>query len=90
MPFYTYVVTYNDSNYVGQDSHSNFRGFVNAWCDELLVNALNGFTSNLHKELKQKAHQGEFAPLPNRKKVWQKIIDLSGKKFVIYAIETKK
>lgn len=49
MLLYTYVVAYNDSNYVGQGSHSNFRGFVSAWCSEMPEDSLKGFNSNLKK-----------------------------------------
>lgn len=89
MPLYTYVVTYNDSNYVGQGSHSNFRGFVSAWCSEMPENALKGFNSSLKKQLSQKAYQGAFDPVQNRVNVWHKVMDLNGKPFSIHAIETK-
>lgn len=89
MPLYTYVVTYNDSSYVGQGRHSNFRGFINAWCDEMPVNALKGFNPALKKQLAQLACRGPFDLVPNRKNVWQKTIDLNGKEFSVYAIETK-
>jgi len=89
MPLYTYVVTYNDSNYVGQGSHSNFRGFISAWCNEIPDTALKGFNPSLKKQLVQKAYRGEFDPVPNRKNVWKKVIELNGRDFVIHAIETK-
>ena len=89
MPLYTYIVTYNDSNYVGQGSHSNFKGFTNAWCSEMPDNALKGFSSGLKKQLAKLAYRGGFDPVPNRKKVWQKTIDLNGKSFNVHAIETK-
>jgi hypothetical protein len=89
MPLYTYVVTYNNSIYVGQGSHSNFRGFIKAWCNEMPDNALSGFNSGLKKELMKKAYHGPFDPVPNRKNVWKKVIELKGNQFVIHAIETK-
>jgi len=89
MPLYTYVITYNDSNYVGQASHSNFRGFISAWCSELPVNALRGFDASLKNQLAKKAYSGDFNPVPNRKNVWHKVIDLNGKSFSIHAIETR-
>lgn len=90
MPLYTYVVTYNNSNYVGQGSHSNFRGFINAWCLDMPEHALKGFDTSLKKQLSKKANQEEFIQVPNRINVWHKIIDLNGKPFSIYAIETKR
>ena len=89
MPLYTYIVTYNDSNYVGQGNHSNFRGFINAWCSEMPDNALKGFNSSLKMELQKLAHHGAFDSVPNRKNVWHKSIELNGKNFSIHAIETK-
>jgi hypothetical protein len=89
MPLYTYVVTFNDSTYVGQGSHSNFRGFVNAWCSEMPVNALKGFDQGPKKQLSQKAYSGTFDPVANRKNVWHKEINLNGKIFNIHAIETR-
>ncbi|WP_194436596.1 hypothetical protein [Vibrio fluminensis] len=90
MPLYTYVVSYNDSRYVGQGSHSNFKGFVNAWCTDLPVNALRGLTPSLKKELGKLAFKGVFTSVPNRQNVWEKTIDLNGKLFHVYAIETRK
>lgn len=90
MPLYTYVVTYNDSNYVGQGSHSNFKGFINAWCTEMPVNALKDFNPNLKKQLQQQAYKGSFDPVPNRKNVWHKTIELNGRCLSIHAIETKQ
>ena len=89
MPLYTYVVTYNDSNYVGQGSHSNFCGSINAWFSEMPENALKGLNASLKKELALKAYQGDFVPVPNRKNVWHKVIELNGSPFSIHAIETK-
>ena len=89
MPLYTYVVTYNDSNYVGQGNYSNFRGFISAWCSEMPDTALKSFNASLKKQLTQKAYQGAFDPVPNRKNVWLKKIDLNGKPFTIHTIETK-
>jgi len=89
MPLYTYIVTYNDSSYIGQGSHSNYCGFISDWCTNLPNTALNGFNSNLKKELERVAYQGAFDPVPNRKNVWKKTIDLNGKPFIIYAVETK-
>ena len=89
MPLYTYIVTYDNSNYVGQESHSNFKGFVSAWCSEMPDNALNGFNASLKRQLSEKAYRGEFNSVPNRKNVWQKCIELNGKPFTIHAIETK-
>jgi hypothetical protein len=90
MPLYTYIVSFNNSTYVGQGRHSNFRGFVTAWCSEMPDNALNGFSASLKKQLAEKAYHGEFAPVPNRINVWKKVIDLGGKEFVIHAVETKQ
>ncbi len=90
MPLYTYIVTYNDSNYVAQGSHSNFRGFVNSWCSEMPINALKGFDAGIKKQLSQKAYSGAFDPVPNRKNVWHKIINLNGKPFSIHPVETKQ
>ncbi len=90
MPLYTYIVSYNNSNYVGQGNHSNFRGFINAWCNEMPNDALKGFNSSLKKQLVKKAYHGEFLPVPNRNNVWKKVIDLNGKEFVIHAVDTKK
>jgi len=90
MPLYTYIVTYNNSNYVGQGNHSNFRGFISTWCNEMPNDALKGFNSSLKKQLAEKAYHGEFLPVPNRNNVWKKVIDLNGKEFVIHAVDTKK
>jgi len=90
MPLYTYIVTYNNSNYVGQGSHSNFRGFTSDWSRDIPDNALTGFNSNLKKQLQKLSFQGEFNSVPNRINVWEKSIDLNGKVFKIHAIETKK
>jgi len=89
MPLYTYVVTFENSTYVGQASHSNFRGFVSAWCTEMPDTALAGFNSKFKKLLSSKAYQGEFSPIPNRKNVWRKTIDLEGKILEVVAVETK-
>jgi hypothetical protein len=74
---------------VGQGSHSNFRGFVNAWCTEMPINALKGFDAGVKKQLTNKAYAGAFDSVPNRKNVWYKAIDLNGKTFSIHAVETK-
>jgi len=89
MPLYTYVVTYNDSNYIGQGKHSNFKGFVNAWCTEMPNNALNGFNPSLKNKLEKLAYKGSFDPVPNRKNVWKKTLEIEGKRLSIHAIETK-
>jgi len=90
MPLYTYIVSFNNSTYVGQGRHSNFRGFVTAWCNELPVNALTGFSTSLKKELASKAYHGEFIEVSNRTNVWKKVIELDGREFVIHAVETKQ
>ena len=71
MPLYTYIVTYNDSNYVGQGSHSNFKGFTSAWCSDMPDGALKGFNASLKKQLSLKAYSSEFDAVPNRTKVWK-------------------
>lgn len=88
MPLYTYIITFNNSNYVSQGNHSNFRGFINSWCTDLPENALKGFDSNTKKTLTRKAYSVDFEPVPNRKNVWHKSIDLDGKNFSVHAIET--
>ncbi|EGR2186211.1 hypothetical protein DZF89_25590 [Vibrio parahaemolyticus] len=90
MPLCAYVISYNDSSYIGQGNHSNFQGFVNAWCTDLPVNTLKGLSPPLKKELTKLAYKGVFVPVPNRQNVWEKTIELNGKSFHIYAIDTRK
>lgn len=90
MPLYTYIVSFNNSTYVGQGRHSNFQGFITAWCSELPENALAGFSASLKKQLASKAYHGEFVAVPNRMNVWKKVVDLDGKEFVIHAVERRK
>ncbi len=88
MPLYTYVVAFKGQTYAAQSSHSNFRGFVTSWAS-LPQGALPALTPSLQKELVQKAYDGEFFPIENRKHVWRKAIDLNGSDFVVYAIQTQ-
>jgi hypothetical protein len=90
MPLYTYIVSFNNSTYVGQGRHSNFRGFVSSWTAEIPPNALKGLNQGLMKQLAATAYRGEFVAVPNRERVWTKVIDLDGSEFVIYAVETKR
>lgn len=89
MPLYTYVVTFNNSNYVGQGKYSNFKGFVSSWSAEMPNTALVGFSASLKKLLSEKVFTGEFREVVNRKGVWHKEIDLNGQRFSVHAIETK-
>lgn len=89
MPLYTYIVTFKGATYLAQDSKSNFRGFVSSWSSEIPKGALPGLTPALQAELSRKAYLGEFQPLPNRKHVWYKSIDLDGSPLTVYAVQTE-
>ncbi len=89
MPLYTYIVSFKGSNYVAQAKHSNFKGFVSSWTSELPPNAIKGLTTELKKELSQKAYRGDFDEVPNRKHVWKKTIDLGGEEFALIAVQTE-
>ena len=52
-------------------------------------NALPGLNTSTKKLLKSMAFCGEFLPVPNRKNVWKKVIELNGKNFEVVAVETK-
>jgi len=88
MPLYTYVVTYRGGAYVAQASHSNFKGFVSEWADEVPMDALPGLTPALKRELSVAAYRGDFSPVPNRHHVWRKVLALGGHDLAVYAVET--
>src|SRR5580765_2719304 len=88
MPLYTYVVTYRGDSYVARASHSNFKGFVSEWAEELPKSALPALTPALRRELSIAAYAGTFTPIPNRKHVWKKVLTLGGHDLVVYAIQT--
>ncbi len=83
MPLYTYVITFKGDTYISQSSHSNFRGFI-SWAD-----AIPNMAPTVKKELSQKAHQGEFSPLANKKHVWRKSIEIGDEALVVHAIQTQ-
>jgi len=78
MPLYTYVVTYRGGGYVAQASHSNFKGFVSEWADDVPMDALPGLTPALKRELSVAAYRGDFMLIPNRHHVWKKVLTLGG------------
>jgi hypothetical protein len=88
MPLYTYVVTYRGGGYVAQASHSNFKGFVSEWADDVPMDALPGLTPALKRELSVAAYSGDFMPVPNRHHVWKKVLTLGGHDLVVYAVQT--
>ena len=89
MPLYTYIITYKGASYVAQGRFSNFKGFVSSWTCEVPPNALPGLTASLRSELYQKAYYGDFAEVPNRKKVWRKYLDIGGNEFIVFAVQTE-
>jgi hypothetical protein len=89
MALYTYIVAFGGSTYAVQARHSNFKGFVSSWSNDLPENALPGFTATLKKELSKEAYRGDWTDVPNRKNVWRKTMNLNGEDFTVYAIQTE-
>jgi hypothetical protein len=89
MPLYTYVVSYKGSTHVTQSSHSNFKGFIDAWCTNLPAGALPALTPALHRDLARKAHLAEFPAIANIKHAWRKSVELAGSEFVVVAVQTQ-
>lgn len=89
MPLYTYLVTFKGSTYVAQDRKSNFKGFYSSWSTNIPKGALPGLDSKLESELSSKAFIGDFQPLPNRKNVWCKTIELGGDLLTVHAVQTE-
>jgi hypothetical protein len=90
MPLFTYVVTFKGASHVAQGSHSNFTGFVSTWAAGIPEGALPGLTPALRKELANKAYQGTFAPIPNVKHVWHKVIEVGGSPVSVVAVQTQQ
>ena len=88
MPLYTYIVTFEGASFVAQGRHSNFKGFISSWFEDAFLNSLPSLTPKLRRQLSEKAYRG-FTEVPNRKNVWRKTIDLEGKKFIVYAVQTE-
>lgn len=88
MPLYTYLVTFKGSTYVAQDRKSNFKGFASSWLQGIERDTLAGLTPSLQAELKNKAYDGDFQPIPNKTNVWCKTIDLDGSLLTIHAVQT--
>jgi hypothetical protein len=90
MPLYTYILSYKGQSHVSQGSHSNFRGFVSAWCTDVPANAIPALTPVLRKELSGKAFHGDFLPLASLHNVWQKAIEIGGSECILVAIQTER
>jgi hypothetical protein len=89
MPLYTYVVSYKGATHATQGSHSNFKGFIDAWCTNLPTGALPTLTLTLHRELAKKAYSADFHPVANLRHVWKKSIELTEGEFIIIAVQTQ-
>ena len=90
MPLYTYVLSYKGQCHVSQGNHSNFRGFISAWCTDMPANAIPALTPALRKELANKAYGGDFAPLPDLHNVWRKTIEVGGEECTLLAVQTQR
>ena len=90
MPLYTFVLSYKGQSHVSQGSHSNFRGFVSAWCGNMPTSALPALTPTLRRELAGKAYVGEFVALPNLQHVWRKTFEIGGSACELLAIQTQR
>ena len=90
MPLFTYIVSYRESTYVAQGSHSNFTGFAMTWAADIPPSALPSLTPNLRKELVRKAYQGTFSPKSNAKNVWTKSLEIDGHELTVHAVQTER
>ena len=90
MPLFTYIVTYNNSSFIAQGSHSNFKGFAMTWINSIPENGISSLTPVLRKELLHKAYAGDFMRITNMQNTWQKAIDLKGKELKVYVIQTER
>jgi hypothetical protein len=89
MPLYSYIASYNGRSYADQDSRSNFKGFATLVLSRMPTNALPGLTVNLQRELVEKAARADWAEVSNRKNLWVMKIELDGKPFTLYAVQTQ-
>ena len=77
MPLYTYVTVYKGVSYIAQSRRSNFQGFAD-WMEAL--------PAALRKEVAS-SYAG-FEPVPNRQRVWRKLVTIDGNELVVVAIQT--
>jgi hypothetical protein len=85
MPFYTYIVNYKGNNHALQQMKgSNFQGNW-SWIGEIPEAV---FPRSKHQELAGKVMRTQFEPVPNRKHVWSKAVEIDDSLFTVFAIQT--
>ena len=89
MPLFTYVSTFEGASCVTQGRTSSFQGFPSAWTTALPKDALPGLTPILRRELAAKATASRFEPVANRDNVWTKAVEVGGREFRVYVVETR-
>lgn len=86
MPFYTYIVHYKGKSHAIQSQFggSNFQGDI-SWFSELPETV---FPKPKRNELVGKLMRVQFEEVPNRKHLWSKSVEIDGKTFTVFAVQT--
>ncbi|TAL37845.1 MAG: hypothetical protein EPN97_04435 [Alphaproteobacteria bacterium] len=88
MPFYTFIISFNNKTYVAQGRYSNIKSFVPGWLNEMPKGDQKTLTKDQRNFLAGCGYREEWIQVPDKKHVWRQTIKLDAGDFVVYAIQT--